>query len=82
LTRLYTFGERGAVQVGIHAEAAAVERVDDRPGTLGKVTLRIADAGINLTTVYLATGTCLVLGCEDVAALEAAWTQVAASASG
>jgi hypothetical protein len=58
-----------------------VERVEDRPGMLGNVTRRIADAGINLTTVYLATDTRLVLGCENVSALESAWKEVAAVAS-
>jgi hypothetical protein len=58
-----------------------VERVEDRPGMLGKVTRRLADAGINLTTVYLATDTRLVLGCENAAALETAWKEVAAVAS-
>jgi hypothetical protein len=58
-----------------------VERVEDRPGMLGKVTRRVADAGINLTTVYLATNTRLVLGCENLSALETAWKEVAAVAS-
>src|ERR1017187_9908055 len=58
-----------------------VERVEDRPGMLGKVTRRLADAGINLTTVYLATDTRLVLGCENVSALETAWKELAAVAS-
>jgi hypothetical protein len=58
-----------------------VERVEDRPGMLGKVTRRIADAGINLTTAYLATNTRLVLGCENLSALETAWNDVAAVAS-
>jgi hypothetical protein len=58
-----------------------VERVEDRPGMLGTVTRRLADAGINLTTVYLATDTRLVLGCENAAALETAWKEVAAVAS-
>jgi hypothetical protein len=58
-----------------------VERVEDRPGMLGRVTRRLADAGINLTTVYLATDTRLVLGCENFAALETAWKEVAAVAS-
>ncbi len=58
-----------------------VERIEDRPGMLGKVTRRLADAGINLTTVYLATDTRLVLGCENVSALETAWKEVAAVAS-
>jgi hypothetical protein len=58
-----------------------VERVEDLPGMLGKVARRLADAGINLTTAYLATDTRLVLGCENVSALEAAWKEVAAVAS-
>ncbi len=58
-----------------------VERVEDRPGTLGMVTRRLADAGINLTTVYLATDTRLVLGCENMPALKAAWKDLAAVAS-
>lgn len=39
------------------------------------------DAGINLTTVYLATNTRLVLGAENVWAVEAAWRELAAVAS-
>ncbi len=58
-----------------------VERVEDRPGMLAKVTRRIADAGINLTTAYLATDTRLVLGSENVSALESTWKEVAAVAS-
>jgi hypothetical protein len=54
-----------------------VERVEDRPGLLAMVTRRIADAGINLTTVYLATNTRLVLGAENVSAVEAAWRELA-----
>jgi hypothetical protein len=58
-----------------------VERIEDRPGMLGKVTRHLADAGINLTTVYLATDTRLVLGCENIAALETAWKELAPVAS-
>jgi hypothetical protein len=58
-----------------------VERIENQPGVLGKVTRRLADAGINLTTVYLATDTRLVLGCENFSALESAWKDVAAVAS-
>jgi hypothetical protein len=58
-----------------------VERVENHPGMLGKVTRRLADAGINLTTAYLATDTRLVLGCESLAALETAWKELAAVAS-
>jgi hypothetical protein len=58
-----------------------VERIDNQPGMLGKVTRRLADAGINLTTVYLATDTRLVLGGENLSALEMAWKETAAVAS-
>ena len=58
-----------------------VERIEDRPGMLGKVTRHLAEAGINLTTVYLATDTRLVLGCESISALETAWKELAAVAS-
>jgi hypothetical protein len=58
-----------------------VEHVENRPGTLGNVTRRLADAGINLTTVYLATDTRLVLGSENISALETAWRGLAAVAS-
>jgi hypothetical protein len=58
-----------------------VERVEDRPGMLGTVTRRLADAGINLTTVYLATDTRLVLGSENISALKTAWKDLAAVAS-
>ena len=58
-----------------------VERVDNQPGSLGKVTRRLADAGINLTTAYLATDTRLVLGSENNSALETTWKELAAVAS-
>lgn len=58
-----------------------VERVENHPGALGKVARRLADAGINLTTVYLATDTRLVLGCENISSLENAWKDIAAVAS-
>lgn len=46
--------------------------VEDRPGSLGEVSRRIAAAGISLDLVYLATGTRLVLGSDDVDALRSA----------
>jgi hypothetical protein len=58
-----------------------VERIEDRPGMLGKITRHLADAGINLTTVYLATDTRLVLGSENMPALQAAWKELALVAS-
>ena len=58
-----------------------MERIENQPGALGKVTRRLADAGINLTTVYVATDSRLVLGSENISALETAWKDLAAAAS-
>ena len=58
-----------------------VERIENHPGMLGQVTRSLAYAGINLTTVYLATDTRLVLGCENLSALETAWKDLAAVAA-
>jgi hypothetical protein len=75
---------RAITKVGykiVRESQVIVERVEDRPGMLGKVTRHLANAGINLTTVYLATDTRLVLGCENISALESAWKELAAVAS-
>ena len=47
-------------------EVVVVE-VDDRPGTLGDLSRRLGDAGVNMTMVYLATRTRLVVGADDLA---------------
>lgn len=38
----------------------------DRPGALGELTRQLADAGINIDLIYLATNTRIVLGVDDV----------------
>lgn len=43
-----------------------VHEVEDRPGVVGEVARRVAEAGVNLELVYLATGTRLVLGADDL----------------
>ena len=45
---------------------ALVMDIEDRPGSLGKVTRKLADTGINLNAVYLATRTRVVIGAADV----------------
>lgn len=40
--------------------------VPDRPGELGRVCRRLADAGVNLDLVYVATNTRLVFGTPDL----------------
>lgn len=38
----------------------------DRPGEGGEMVRRVADAGVNVNLVYLATGTRVVLGADDL----------------
>src|SRR5215468_3098820 len=49
-----------------------VVQVEDRPGVLADLTRRIADAGINLDLVYVATGNRIVFGAPDLDGLRAA----------
>lgn len=53
--------------------------IEDRPGTLGALTRKIADAGVNLNLVYLATKTRVVIGAPDLEKARAAAGQAAAS---
>jgi hypothetical protein len=57
----------------VHEQEVMVEPIDDRPGILGELTHRLAEAGVNLNLTYLATGTRLVLGAPNLATLEKAW---------
>jgi hypothetical protein len=43
-----------------------VADVTDRPGELGELTRRLADGGVNVDLIYLATDTRLVLGVDDL----------------
>jgi len=38
----------------------------DRPGELSMIMQRLADASINLRFIYLATGTRVVIGADDI----------------
>ncbi len=39
---------------------------EDRPGTLGKMARKVADAGVNINLLYLATRSRGVLGADDL----------------
>jgi hypothetical protein len=56
-----------------HEQEVLVENVEDRPGILGEITHRLAEAGVDLNLTYLATGGRLVVGAANLAALEKAW---------
>lgn len=47
-------------------------RVANEAGALAKVAAAISDAGVNLNLVYVATGTRIVFGADDIGALRAA----------
>ena len=51
-------------------EVVVVE-AEDRPGELADLARRIAEAGINLDLVYVATGTRVVFGSADLDGLRA-----------
>ena len=58
------------VTVTSEREVVVVE-AHDRPGELADLTRKIAEAGINLDLVYVATGTRIVFGSTDLDALRA-----------
>lgn len=60
--------EPAGVTVGEEREVVVVE-AEDRPGVLADLARRVADAGVNLDLVYVATGTRVVFGAEDMSAL-------------
>lgn len=41
--------------------------VPDRPGELARITRKLADASVNLTVVYMANNTRVVIGADDLA---------------
>ena len=63
--------EPAGITVGEETEVVVVE-AEDRPGVLADLARRVADAGININMVYVATGTRVVFGADDMAGLRAA----------
>jgi hypothetical protein len=57
-------GERDAVVVDVSGE--------DRPGKLGELSRRVADAGVNLAACYAATRSRIVFSSDDPSALRSA----------
>ncbi len=58
-------GEAG-IPIGAEQEVLVLE-VEDRPGVIGDISRRLGDADVNITLVYLATATRLVVGADDLA---------------
>ena len=57
--------EEVGIEVGDEREVLVLE-IEDRPGALGEVSRGIANAGVNIELVYLATNTRLVIGADDL----------------
>jgi hypothetical protein len=47
----------------------------DRPGTMGAMARKVADAGVNVTVAFLATGNRVVIGTSDNAKAREALAQ-------
>ena len=58
-------------EVREEADALVID-VQDRPGELGKIARKIADAGVNITFGYVAMNNRLVLGADDIGKARAA----------
>ena len=63
--------EPAGITVGEDREVIVIE-AEDRPGVLADLARKVADAGVNLDLVYVATGTRVVFGSDDMPALRAA----------
>jgi hypothetical protein len=63
----------------VNEQDALVVEIEDKPGSLGKVTRKIADAGVSLNAVYLATKTRVVLASRDLEKARAAVGEGAAT---
>lgn len=59
------------IECGPDREVEVISIVD-QPGEMGRHLRRVADAGVNVDLVYLATGTRLVLGASDAEGLSRA----------
>jgi hypothetical protein len=73
-------GDAGRTRQALEGAGVSIEResqvavapVEDRPGVGGALLQRIADAGVNVEFVYLATNTRIILGAEDPQAIQQA----------
>lgn len=59
------------IECGPEREVEVVSVVD-QPGEMGRHLRKVADAGVNVDLVYIATGTRLVIGSEDAEGLRRA----------
>ncbi|CAN5314125.1 ACT domain-containing protein [soil metagenome] len=53
------------MEVAEEREVIVVD-IEDKPGALGELARRMADAGVNVDLLYMATNSRVVLGCDDI----------------
>jgi hypothetical protein len=63
--------EHAGIKIIAEQEVLVLD-VKDQPGALGEVARKLGNAGVNLTTAYLATNTRLVLAADNLAAAKSA----------
>ena len=63
--------QRAGIRIASEQEVLVLE-IEDRPGALGEIARRLGKARVNLTLVYLATNTRLVVAADSLAAAKAA----------
>jgi hypothetical protein len=65
LAAAFTALAAAGVEVAGEQEVAVVP-LEDRPGVLGEIGRKLGDADVNITLMYLATSTRLVIGVDDL----------------
>ncbi len=63
--------QRAGIRIASEQEVLVLE-IEDRPGAFGEIARRLGKARVNLTLVYLATNTRLVVAADNLAAAKAA----------
>ena len=58
--------QAAGIKIAAEQEVLVLE-IEDRPGALGALARRLGDAGVNLSLVYLATNTRVVLAADNLA---------------
>ena len=63
--------EEAGLRVGVERDVILYD-AEDRPGMLGEIARKLADAGVNVDLIYKATQTKLVIGGDDLKKAQAA----------
>jgi hypothetical protein len=58
--------QQAGIEVRDEREVLVLKIGEDRPGVMGDITRRIAQAGVNIELMYIATNNRLVIGVDDI----------------